>query len=224
MEIRNGPGAAKLPANVTKIHMEFAHKWNDGNLGSRKFWRDHLPRLKYHNPQVPMIVNRTRDQHGPATLSIYVRGTGVAPAGAPASESTPVPAPAPAPVPEQTEGATNPKKAAAGSAATDPWATIASSTEGKARAPEASEGETVVTINMKNVRSEDILKQFMERTGARQLEPTPEDREELVRLAELQERSVHDREVQRRFRDKIQAEKRMLEKARQEADALKADK
>lgn len=187
--------------------MEFAHKWDDGHLGSRRFWRDHLPRLKYHNPQVPMIVNRTREQHGPATLSIYVKSNTEKPAQAAAgtaaattSTSTPgAPAPAPA-------------------------AVVTSSSEGKARAPEPSEGEAVVTINMKNVRSDDILRQFMERTGARQLEPTPEDAEELARLAELRERAGYDREVQRRYRDKIQSEKRMLEKARQEADALKADK
>ncbi|KAK7746985.1 hypothetical protein SLS53_002173 [Cytospora paraplurivora] len=203
MNVRNGPGAAKLPPNVTKIHMEFAHKWDDGNFGSRKFWRDHLPRLKYHNPQVPMIVNRTREQHGPATLSIYVKSNNEKPAQAAAAGGGGAAAAAPgAPAP----------------------AVVTSSSEGKARAPEPSEGETVVTINMKNVRSDDILKQFMERTGARQLEPTPEDAEELARLAELQERAVYDREVQRRYRDKIQSEKRLLEKARQEADALKADK
>ncbi|ROW17219.1 hypothetical protein VPNG_01201 [Cytospora leucostoma] len=207
MNVRNGPGAAKLPPNVTKIHMEFAHKWDDGHFGSRKFWGDYLPRLKYHNPQIPMIVNRTREQQGPATLSIYVKSNTTtekpaaqaAAAAAAAAAATTTPA-APAP------------------------AVVTSSSEGKARAPEPSEGETVVTINMKNVRSDDILKQFMERTGARQLEPTPEDAEELARLAELQERSVYDREVQRRYRDKIQSEKRLLEKARQEADALKADK
>ncbi|KUI67653.1 54S ribosomal protein MRP49, mitochondrial [Cytospora mali] len=207
MSVRNGPGAAKLPANVTKIHMEFAHKWNDGHYGSRNFWRDHLPRLKYHNPHIPMIVNRTHDQHGPATLSIYVR--------------TPDAEKKPAQIPEGGAGA---GAGAAKNAPADPWSSITSSTEGKARAPEPSEGETVVTINMKNVRSEEILKQFMERTGARQLEPTAEDREEMARQAELQERAVYDREVQRRYREKIQTEKKMLEKARQEADALKADK
>lgn len=214
MNVRNGPGAAKLPPNVTKIHMEFAHKWNDGHYGSRNFWQDYLPRLKYHNPQVPMVVNRTREQHGPATLSIYVRtptdGSSAKPTAAAAAAAG-----------GQTQGGSGGAKVPA---ATDPWSNIKSSSEGKARAPEPAEGEAVVTINMKNVRSEDILKQFLERTGARQLEPTPEDQEELARLAELQERAVYDRDVQRRYREKIQSEKKLLEKARQEADALKADK
>jgi len=32
-----------------------------------------LPRLKYHNPSVPMTVERKEDQNGPATLSIHLR-------------------------------------------------------------------------------------------------------------------------------------------------------
>ncbi|KAG6360518.1 hypothetical protein INS49_011580 [Diaporthe citri] len=204
VNVRNGPGAAKLPTNVTKIHLEFAHKWNDGHMGSRKFWRENLPRLKYHNPDVPMIVNRTHEQTGPATLSIYMSGD------APQQ-------------PAQIEGPTAPppKRAVA---TTDAWRTIASSSTGTASAPPPAEGETVVTINMKNVRSAEILKQFLEKTGATEVEPSPEDQEEMARLLELQERAVYDKEVQKRYREKIQSEKRLLERARQEADALKADK
>lgn len=205
VSVRNGPGAAKLPSNVTKIHMEFAHRLNDGHMGPRKFWKENLPRLKYHNPEVPMIVNRTHEQTGPATLSIYMSG-GEVPQQ-----------------PAQIEGPTGaaPQRAVA---ITDAWKTIASSSTGTARAPPPAEGETVVTINMKNVRSAEILKQFLEKTGAREVEPTPEDQEEMARLLELQERAVYDKEVQKRYREKIQSEKRLLERARQEADALKADK
>jgi large subunit ribosomal protein MRP49 len=204
VSIRNGPGAAKLPSNVTKIHMEFARRLNDGHMGGRKFWKENLPRLKYHNPEVPMIVNRTQEQTGPATLSIYMSGD------APQQ-------------PAQIEGHTGaaPKRAVA---ITDAWRTIASSSTGTARAPPPAEGETVVTINMKNVRSAEILKQFLEKTGATEVEPTLEDQEEMARLLELQERAVHDKEVQKRYRETIQSEKRLLERARQEADALKADK
>jgi large subunit ribosomal protein MRP49 len=38
----------------------------------RMFWRNMLPRLKYHNPAVPMTVNRTADHAGPSTLSIFL--------------------------------------------------------------------------------------------------------------------------------------------------------
>lgn len=185
--------------------MEFAHRLNDGHMGPRKFWRENLPRLKYHNPEVPIIVNRTHEQTGPATLSIYVSG-GEVPQQ-----------------PAQIEGPTAeaPKRAVA---ITDAWKTIASSATGTARAPSPADGETVITINMKNVRSGEILKQLLEKTGAREVEPTLEDQEEMARLLELQERAVYDKEVQKRYREKIQSEKRLLERARQEADALKAEK
>jgi len=38
---------------------------------SRKFWRENLPRLKFWNPSVPMIINRVQDQSGPAKMTLY---------------------------------------------------------------------------------------------------------------------------------------------------------
>ncbi|KAI9681389.1 MAG: hypothetical protein M1817_002672 [Caeruleum heppii] len=73
--IRLGPGAVVLPSEVKRIHMDFAYKMNDGHNGPRKFWRDCLPRLKYHNPAVPMTVNRTTAQEGPATMTIFFAET-----------------------------------------------------------------------------------------------------------------------------------------------------
>lgn len=40
---------------------------------SSKFYRECLPRLKYWNPSVPMIVNRTTNNGGPATMTLYFR-------------------------------------------------------------------------------------------------------------------------------------------------------
>lgn len=77
--------------------MEFGHKFDGGHMGprcdefplaiascqqfeltimGRKFWRDALPRLKYWNPAIPMVVNRTTNQEGPATLTLYFREPG----------------------------------------------------------------------------------------------------------------------------------------------------
>ena len=60
-----------LSNDVKRIHLDFAHKLNDGHFGARKVWRNYLPRLKYHNPAIPMTVNRTLDQEGPATLTVF---------------------------------------------------------------------------------------------------------------------------------------------------------
>ncbi|CAK7267324.1 hypothetical protein SEPCBS57363_002532 [Sporothrix epigloea] len=75
LNLRHGPGAAILPANVTRLHLEFASRWNNGQYGPRKFWQTSLPRLKYWNPAIPMILNRTADTTGAATLTIYLRKT-----------------------------------------------------------------------------------------------------------------------------------------------------
>ena len=52
--------------------MDFATKINGGHFGPRKFWREYLPRLKFHNPAVSMSVNRSTDQDGPATMTIFL--------------------------------------------------------------------------------------------------------------------------------------------------------
>lgn len=77
--------------------MDFALKSNNGHFGARKFWRNCLPRLKYHNPAISMTVNRTKDQDGPATLTIFFapphRSTSTtsspAPSSSPSSNTTP---------------------------------------------------------------------------------------------------------------------------------------
>ena len=45
----------------------------------------------------------------------------------------------------------------------------------------------------------------------------------MKRLGEIEMQAEADRALQKAFRDKIKAEKRMLERARQEANALKGD-
>ncbi|KAI1841975.1 hypothetical protein JX265_003022 [Neoarthrinium moseri] len=73
LNLRHGPGAAILPPEVTRIHMDFALRWNEGHFGPRKFWKLCLPRLKFWNPSIPMLINRHTNQSGPATMSIYFR-------------------------------------------------------------------------------------------------------------------------------------------------------
>ena len=55
--------------------MDFAARVDGGHFGPRKFWRLYLPRLKYHNPSVSMTVNRTTNQVGPATMTIFFSPT-----------------------------------------------------------------------------------------------------------------------------------------------------
>ena len=87
LDVRVGPGAAILPRNVKKIHLDFAQKADDGHYGARRVWRVYLPRLKYHNPAVSMTVKRGADQEGPATLSVHFTSSSTTPAASP----TPLP-------------------------------------------------------------------------------------------------------------------------------------
>ncbi|KAF3910555.1 hypothetical protein ABW21_db0201702 [Orbilia brochopaga] len=70
--IRNGTGAVILPPNVHRVSMILNYRAHDGHLGARKFLRECLPRLKFHNPQVDMPVTTNKDSTtGPATLTIH---------------------------------------------------------------------------------------------------------------------------------------------------------
>lgn len=80
LNVKVGTGAAILPSvvnaskdfpAVTRLHLTYARKIYGGHQGARHFWRNCLPRLKYHNPGVPMSVQQTQDQDGPAALTIY---------------------------------------------------------------------------------------------------------------------------------------------------------
>ncbi|KAI2473386.1 CI-B8 domain-containing protein [Annulohypoxylon bovei var. microspora] len=195
LAIRHGPGAAILPPEITRIHLDFARKWNNGHMGPRKFWKDCLPRLKYWNPAVPMLVNRTDDQMAPAKMSIYFRQAAL-------DSNTPsalVSKLSSLPLAQQPR-----------SSITDEFP-----------APEPEEGERVVTIEMKEVRSDVILDEFMAKTGATKVEPTPDELAEMQQVEQLQAKSVADRIIMKRFTDDKKREERMLAMARQEAEAIK---
>ncbi|KAI0376164.1 CI-B8 domain-containing protein [Hypomontagnella monticulosa] len=196
LRLRIGPGAAILPPEITRIHMNFAQRWNDGHFGPRKFWKLCLPRLKFHNPAVPMLVNRTEDQSGPAKMSIYFRQASLT------SDNTP-------------------------SALTSKLSTLPlaqqphSSIKNEHPAPEPEEGERVVTIDMKGIHSDDILAEFMAKTGAVPVEPTPADNTLMMRIDERREKAVIDRAIVKKYIDDKRREERMLALAHQEAEAIK---
>ena len=187
--------------------MEFAEKWNEGHYGPRyadgflldrrpselldidsvcrKFWRLCLPRLKYWNPAIPMIVNRTKDQAGPATMSIYFR-----------------------------QGSVDATKSSKHQ--------LPSSAEGLSKAPSPEEDEKVVTIDMKSQHSDQILKEFLEKTGAVPVVPTPQEEIEMQEVQERKERGDIDREVMLKYLTQQRREAALMAQARNEAAAMKA--
>lgn len=165
-----------------------------------------------------MIVNRTRDQRSTPILTIYMTGDHQSPSAdkAAASEQQ-----SPASTTSSEEPVKTPKKTVSGGS--DPWQHIASSSEGTTPAPEARDGETAIKINLKEVLADDIWKQFVAKTGATPVEPSAADVEEMDRLAAIKAQAELDRKVQNAFMGKLKEEKRMLERARQEAAAIKAE-
>lgn len=51
--------------------MRFAPKIDGGHRGPRKFWRHELVRLKFHNPAIPMTLDRTALQTDQALMTVF---------------------------------------------------------------------------------------------------------------------------------------------------------
>ncbi|KAJ8123554.1 hypothetical protein ONZ43_g529 [Nemania bipapillata] len=97
-----------------------------------------------------------------------------------------------------------------------------SSTKNEHPAPPPDEDETVVTINMKNVHSNTILSEFLAKTGATLVHPTPTEEFEMQQVEERIEHAAIDRAIVKKFIDDKRHEERMLALAKQEAEAIKA--
>ncbi|KAL6832367.1 mitochondrial ribosomal protein L51 [Trichoderma camerunense] len=185
INIRCGPGAAILPAEVTRIHMDFALRLKGGHMGARKFWREYLPRLKYHNPSIPMIVNRHDQNQLPPTMTIYLRKAGSS--ADPASSS---------------------------SSSSEPIAQPSSSRTNLSKAQPPTADERVVHIDMANKHSSHILEFFMAETRAVPLQPTNEEIAEMQALETLRKNAEVDRERVRLLRLEKKKEEDMLKRAR----------
>ncbi|KAK9241027.1 hypothetical protein V1525DRAFT_393488 [Lipomyces kononenkoae] len=74
--LSTGKGALRLPSNVENILLEFKKLNSYGHMGARKFWRLYLPKVQFHNPNLPVSVVRTEatteveHKAAPCTLTI----------------------------------------------------------------------------------------------------------------------------------------------------------
>jgi large subunit ribosomal protein MRP49 len=141
-----------------------------------------------------MLINRTTNNAGPATMSIYFR-----------QDSQPDSSTADA-VKNMLPLAQQPH----------------SSSTNEHPAPPPEEGERVVTIDMKNVHSDVILQEFLSKTGATLIHPTPDEQVQQRQVEERLERAAIDRAIVKKHIEDKRNEERMLALARQEAEAIKA--
>lgn len=82
LSVRRGPGAAILPqylpqpnntsspahplqATLLRLRLDFPPGIGPASKGARAFWRNHLRRLKYHNPALPITVNQSAQKGTP---------------------------------------------------------------------------------------------------------------------------------------------------------------
>jgi len=135
-----------------------------------------------------MIVNRSLDQAGPATLTVYFR---------------------------QSSGASPALDAA--------LARSSSSTSGASPAPEPTQDERVVTIDMKHQRSEAILGEFLEKTGAVPVAPNQREDADLRELEHRRALAAVDRERTRKVIAEARREAAMLAQARTDAVGASAE-
>ncbi|KAK9468148.1 hypothetical protein V1512DRAFT_258862 [Lipomyces arxii] len=71
-----GQGAVRLPYNATSLTLKFKTLNKYGHMGARKFWKEYLPKIQFHNPNLAISVIRTSPQskedeeNEPASLSV----------------------------------------------------------------------------------------------------------------------------------------------------------
>lgn len=53
-----GPGAVRVPPSVVGVHLSFKFQYENGHMGPRKFWRENLPQVQFHNPGLSISVER----------------------------------------------------------------------------------------------------------------------------------------------------------------------
>ncbi|KAG4305429.1 hypothetical protein PORY_000985 [Pneumocystis oryctolagi] len=73
-EIHSGLGAARLAPDVTGLTLWIGKDNRNGQMGYRKFWRQHLPRIQFYNPRLSITVQRiitTKEHDKPAALYIH---------------------------------------------------------------------------------------------------------------------------------------------------------
>lgn len=98
---------------------------------------------------------------------------------------------------------------------------ILSATHGHNKAPAPKAWEKVVEIEMTDVHSERILEEFIAKTGAVPVTPTPQEELDLQEVEARKQKSAMDSEIGKKRREAQLREEAMLAQARSEAAALK---
>ncbi|KAG5437497.1 hypothetical protein PCANB_000925 [Pneumocystis canis] len=55
-KIQYGLGATQLSSDITELTLWMKRNNQDGQIGCRKFWKEYLPRIQFHNPELLISV------------------------------------------------------------------------------------------------------------------------------------------------------------------------
>lgn len=182
----------------------------------RKFWRHMLPRLKYHNPRIPMTVSRTNNQTGPATLSIYLTRTDAPTQKELLDQETPSAAATIDP-PQTPDEPINPSESLPDSFQPIRHLESADSDHFKTKIPGPGPTQRVVDVQMKHKSEDEILADMLSVTGGQAVQPTQGELDTLKELEEFRERSKKDSVRSKEVRAKWKREQEMLRLAKGEA-------
>ncbi|KAJ2907166.1 hypothetical protein MKZ38_007681 [Zalerion maritima] len=149
-----------------------------GHMGPRKFAREQLPRLKYWNPSIPMVVNRGPNTKNSAVLTIYVakKEAGKEETGKKKKKNEsiyPV-----HPIPAEASQRLKPTS----------WTK-------ESPVPAPTSNEEIVRIGMWGKKSSLILEEFLGKTAAQVVTPTPGEQQEMETFAELERQAKKDSEL-----------------------------
>ncbi len=94
---------------------------------------------------------------------------------------------------------------------------------GQSTTPKPSANERMVTIDMKSQHSDAILNDFMSKTGAVPVTPTPQEVAEMGEVEERRKEAILDREAARKLHEVQRREAAFIAQARDEAAAIKQE-
>lgn len=162
------------------MHLTYAQKIYNGHQGARHFWRQCLPRLKYHNPSIPITVKQTGEQDGPAALTIYF-----------------------------SENASNAATLNAAKDINDKYA------------PAAAQSEKTAVVDLRDLDWKRIWDKVRIMTGAKEVQASAKEEEEVKKLEQMAVQSVKDQERNAKIRQTKRDQERMLQEARGEVERLR---
>ncbi|KAI1623473.1 hypothetical protein EDD37DRAFT_425165 [Exophiala viscosa] len=207
LAIQYGKGAATLPPppspQLTRLVMRYPRtKWSLSNQAPRTFAKDALPRLKFHNPSLPIRVEDAEPAQLELTFEANDKGSLQA-LQKPPHEGEDF-------VEQWTEIESKPQPAASES---DPSST----------SPPSPIFSRNAKLSLDRTHAREIWRWFQRTTNAQNVPVAPQDEELRQKLATFFQQSEEDRKLVKIGVDAVKKQQADLKRAREAAERLTAE-